>query len=56
MAAGFCTYLYLLNPITYESRWPYDYLTAALPTAVVGGVVYALITLLVVKPAGKGRY
>ena len=56
MAAGFCTYLYLLNPITYESRWPYDYLTAALPTAVVGGVVYALITLLVVKPVGKGRY
>ena len=56
MAAGFGTYLYLLNPITYASRWPFEYLTAALPTAVVGGVVYALITLVVVKPAGKGRY
>jgi NCS1 family nucleobase:cation symporter-1 len=34
----------------------YDFLTASLPTAVVAGAVYALITLLVVKPAGKGGY
>jgi nucleobase:cation symporter-1, NCS1 family len=56
MAAGFATYLYLLNPVTYVSRTPYEYLTASLPTAVVGGVVYLLVTLLVVKPAGKGDY
>lgn len=56
MGAGFLTYLYLLNPISYDSRWPYDYLTASLPTAVFAGVVYALITALVVRRSGKGGY
>ena len=56
MAAGVGTYLYLLNPITYASRWPYEFLTASLPTAVVAGVVYAIVTLVVNKPAGKGGY
>jgi NCS1 family nucleobase:cation symporter-1 len=56
MLAGFFTYLYLLNPVSYASNTPYDYLTASLPTALVAGVVYALITVLVVKPAGKGGY
>lgn len=56
MAAGFVTYLTLLNPITYASRFPYEYLTASLPTAAVGGLVYWLVTVLVVKPAGKGGY
>jgi NCS1 family nucleobase:cation symporter-1 len=56
MAAGFATYLYLLNPVTYASHWPYEYVTASLPTAVVGGVVYLIVTLLVVRPAGKGDY
>ena len=32
MTAGFFTYLYLLNPITYVSRTPYEFMTAALPT------------------------
>ena len=52
MAAGFFTYLYLLDPISYASHWPYQFLTASLPTAFVGGVVYWLATLLIVKPAG----
>ena len=56
MAAGFGTYLYLLNPVTYASNTPYEYLTASLPTALVGGLVYLVVTLLVVKPAGKGDY
>ncbi len=56
MAAGFGTYLYLLNPVSYASRAPYDFLTASLPTAVVAGVIYTIVTLLVVKPAGKGGY
>jgi nucleobase:cation symporter-1, NCS1 family len=56
MAAGFGTYLYLLNPITYASRTPYEYLTASLPTAVVSGLVYWIVTVTVVKPAGKGAY
>ncbi|XWN32359.1 MAG: cytosine permease [Devosia sp.] len=56
MAAGFVTYLFLLNPITYVSRSPYEILTASLPTAAVGGIVYLVVTVLLVKPAGKGGY
>ena len=56
MAAGFATYLYLLNPISYASHAPYEYLTASLPTAVIGALVYVLATKLIVQPAGKGGY
>lgn len=56
LAAGCATYLYLLNPLTYESRFPYEYTTASLPTVFVAGLVYLLVTLAVVKPAGKGGY
>lgn len=56
MIAGVLTYLYLLNPITYVSRWPYEYVTASLPTAVIAGAVYALLTVFVVRPSGKGGY
>ena len=56
MAAGFVTYLYLLDPVSYASHSPYEYLTASLPTAVVGGLVYLIVTRAIVKPAGKGDY
>ncbi len=56
MVAGFFTYVYLLDPLTYESNYPYEYLTASLPTAVVGGLVYLIVTKLVVQPAGRGGY
>lgn len=53
---GFGTYLYLLNPVSYASHSPYEFLTASLPTAVVGGLVYLIATLAIVRPAGKGDY
>lgn len=56
MAVGCATYVYLLNPLTYASRYPYELITASLPTAFVGGLVYSVVTLLLVKPAGKGDY
>lgn len=56
MAAGFFTYLYLLNPLSYVSAPSYEYLTASLPTAVVGGVVYWIATLVIVRPAKLGDY
>jgi NCS1 family nucleobase:cation symporter-1 len=56
MAAGFVTYLYLLNPVSYASRAPYDWLTASLPTAAVAGVVYWLVTVFAVRRAGLGGY
>ena len=56
MAAGFFTYLYLLDPISYASHAQYQYLTASLPTAFVGGLVYWLATILIVRPAKLGGY
>jgi nucleobase:cation symporter-1, NCS1 family len=56
MVGGFFTYLYLLNPVSYASNAPYDILTASLPTAAVAGAIYAIVTLVIVKPAGKGGY
>lgn len=56
MIGGCATYLYLLNPITYVSNAPYDYTTATLPTLVIAGVIHIIVTLVVVKPAGKGGY
>jgi NCS1 family nucleobase:cation symporter-1 len=56
MIGGCGTYLYLLNPLTYVSHSPYDYTTATLPTLVVSGLIHIIVTLAVVKPAGKGGY
>jgi nucleobase:cation symporter-1, NCS1 family len=56
MAGGFIVYNYLLNPISYASHTPYEYLTASLPTAVISGILYWIVTVAVVKPAGKGGY
>lgn len=56
MAAGVGTYLYLLNPVTYASSSPYQYITASLPAAALAGVVFAIVTLAVNKPAKKGGY
>jgi nucleobase:cation symporter-1, NCS1 family len=56
MAAGFVTYVYLLDPLTYVSKTPYEVLTASLPSAVIGGLVFWVLTLVLVKPAQKGGY
>ena len=48
MVVGFFTYIYLLDPLTYESNSLYEFLTASLPTAVVGGLVYFVMTKIVV--------
>lgn len=56
MAAGFVTYVYLLNPLSYVSNSPYEMMTASLPAAFAGGSAYLLATLIIVKPAGKGGY
>ncbi|MEP3439840.1 MAG: cytosine permease [Hoeflea sp.] len=56
MIAGFVTYIYLLNPISYVSRSPYEYLTASLPAAVLGGLAFWVVTVAVVRPSGRGEY
>jgi nucleobase:cation symporter-1, NCS1 family len=56
MGVGFVVYTYLLNPWTYASRWPYQYLTASLPTAFASAIVYWVFTRWVVIPARRGGY
>jgi nucleobase:cation symporter-1, NCS1 family len=56
MVVGFLTYIYLLNPVSYASHPPYQYLTASIPTCVVGGLVYWGVTRLLNIPKGMGGY
>lgn len=49
LASGFGTYLYLLNPLTYESRFPYEWTTASLPAVLVSGLVYYFLTIVLAK-------
>jgi nucleobase:cation symporter-1, NCS1 family len=56
MAVGFVVYTWLLDPWTYASRWPYQYMTASLPTALASAVAYGLLTRWVVIPARRGGY
>lgn len=56
MIVGFFTYTYLLDPITYEIKEPFPLVGASLPAAVLSAITYALVTVLVVKPARKGGY
>jgi NCS1 family nucleobase:cation symporter-1 len=56
MLVGLVVYIYLLDPLSYASRWPYQYLTASLPTAFVSAVVYWAVTRWWVAPRGLGGY
>ena len=56
LVAGFVTYVYLLNPVSYASHEPYEYVSASIPSAVVAAIVYAAFTRLLVLPARRGGY
>jgi NCS1 family nucleobase:cation symporter-1 len=56
LVAGFATYVYLLDPVTYVSHDPFKWVTASVPSAVVAALVYALVTVVAVRPAGRGGY
>jgi NCS1 family nucleobase:cation symporter-1 len=55
-AAGIGTYIYLLDPVTYVYRTPFQYTTASFPAAISAGVVYILGTLLFLAPRRSGGY
>jgi len=55
LAVGCCTYIALLNPLTYQSRGLYAYLTASLPSVAAAALVYFLAGRLVIR-AGRGGY
>jgi NCS1 family nucleobase:cation symporter-1 len=53
---GAAAYIYLLDPVDYTSRSPYEYVSASIPAAAVAGLVYYTLTRLVVIPLRKGGY
>jgi nucleobase:cation symporter-1, NCS1 family len=53
---GVATYIYLLDPVTYESHAPFQYMTASIPAIVVAGVVHWVGTVVVLRPLGLGGY
>ncbi len=55
-AAGIGTYIYLLDPVTYIYRAPFQYLTASFPAAIVAGIVYIAGVVLFLAPRGIGGY
>lgn len=57
-AAGFFVYWYLLDPVTYVSHntTAFKWLSASIPSLIVTGIVYAILTMILVKPLGKGGY
>lgn len=57
-AVGFFTYWYLLDPVTYVSHntTAFKWLSASIPSLIVTGIVYAILTAILVKPLGKGGY
>jgi NCS1 family nucleobase:cation symporter-1 len=56
MIVGCSTYIYLLNPVTYESHGPYRFLTASLPSTLLAAVVHVAVTRFIVIPAARGGY
>ena len=56
LGLGCAVYIYLLNPLSYESHGPYRFLTASLPAAFASGLLYVVLTRSFVVPAGRGGY
>ena len=55
-AAGIVSYIYLLDPVNYVYRAPFQYLTASFPAAIVAGIVYIAGVALFLAPRGIGGY
>ncbi|AUI53825.1 cytosine permease [Arthrobacter crystallopoietes] len=55
-AAGVATYLYLLDPVTYISRAPFQFTTATIPTVIISGLIYWLGARFILRPLSKGGY
>jgi NCS1 family nucleobase:cation symporter-1 len=43
LIVGALCYLYLLDPLTYESRAPYEYVSATLPSVLFAGLTYFVL-------------
>ena len=56
LAAGAVVYTLLLHPITYDPSALFPYTTASIPSCLVGGAVYRLLTKTITQPRGQGGY
>lgn len=56
LAVGAATYIWLLNPSTFEHAGIFKFVSASVPAFLLAGLVHFLLTKLVVQPAGKGGY
>jgi NCS1 family nucleobase:cation symporter-1 len=56
LVIGCGVYIRLLNPLTYESHAPFRLLSASLPSAFAAGLLYLVLTRLLVLPCGRGGY
>ncbi|WP_437883318.1 purine-cytosine permease family protein [Pseudomonas sp. LRF_L74] len=56
MIIGVATYIYVLNPLTYTSNFPYPLVPASVLAALTASVVFILASRIIVIPAGKGGY
>jgi NCS1 family nucleobase:cation symporter-1 len=53
---GFAVYYWLLNPVTYAQHFPFKWISASIPTIIVTGIVYWLLTQFWIIPMKKGGY
>jgi nucleobase:cation symporter-1, NCS1 family len=56
LVAGFFTYTYLLNPVSYESAAIFKYVSASIPAVIVSMIVYYVITKLFIEKSSIGDY
>lgn len=56
IATGAVTYALILDPIDYVPSAIFPYVTASIPSFLVGGLTYLVLTQLITKPAGKGGH
>ncbi|KAM9863765.1 hypothetical protein ACI1US_00352 [Leucobacter sp. BZR 635] len=56
LAAGAIVYTLLLHPISYEPSAWFPYTTASIPSCLVGGAVYWVLTKTITQPRGLGGY
>lgn len=55
-ALGVVTYLYLLDPVSYVFRSPFEYMTASIPTVIVSAVAYWIGSRVFYVRSGRFGY
>lgn len=56
LVVGFVVYIWLLNPLTLEVAPIHKFVSAGVPAAVIAGLVYWLLTHMLVARTGRGGY